>query len=66
VEVLPDRFDKYGRPIDETRGGPEQEIVERLAHQFTDVLDGRASWKDLVKVFLDDGARGEGGASRRR
>jgi len=64
--VLPDRFDRDGRQIDRGKGGGEQEMVERLVHGFGDVIDGRQSWKALLKGFWDEsgglggGDRGEG------
>jgi hypothetical protein len=32
------------------------EQVERLAHNFEDVLEGRQSWRGLLRGFLEDAA----------
>jgi hypothetical protein len=62
VEDLPDRFDRDGRRIDgdKDRGaGGSGEMVERLAHDFGDVIDGRKSWKDLLGSFGELGGGGK-------
>jgi hypothetical protein len=65
VEVLPDRFDRDGRPIDKRGGGGlEGEMVEKMVHDFEDVLDGRKSWKGLLKGFFDEAE--SAGHGRRR
>lgn len=61
VEVLPDRFDSDGRPLDRARGG-ESEIVERIARDVGEVLEGRASWRDLLMGVLDDASGVAAGA----
>jgi hypothetical protein len=62
VEELPPRFDKYGRPLDGTRGagfgGGQGEMVEKIMHDFGDVVDGRKSWKDLIGGLVQGGALG--------
>jgi len=86
VEVLPDRFDEDGRPLDRygnsfsrsrsrskggggVGGGDKQtEMVERLASDFGDVMQGRKTWKDLLAELLSDhtgaltGSDGGGGS----
>lgn len=72
--MLPDRFDRDGRPLDGSRGlfgsGGQKEMVERVVRDFGDVVDGRKSWKDLLGTLIGDvgGASGGGGggSSRRR
>ncbi|KAH8586651.1 hypothetical protein B0O99DRAFT_695285 [Bisporella sp. PMI_857] len=56
VEVLPDRFDSKGRLIEASSGGGQQEMAERLARSFGDVVEGRMRWRDLL-TGLADGAR---------
>jgi len=55
VEELPARFDRDGRRIDgggsRDGGGGGGEMVERLAHDFGDVVDGRKSWRELLGSF---------------
>lgn len=48
-------------------------MVERIARDFTDVVDGRKSWKDLLHTFVEQaGGTGvsstgsEGGRQRKR
>jgi len=53
IEVLPDRFDRDGRPLDGS--GRESEMVERIAKGVGEVLEGRGSWKDLLRGLLDEG-----------
>jgi hypothetical protein len=74
VEVLPDRFDKDGRPLDGD-GYPfprQPEMVERIVHDFGDVLEGRQSWMSLLRGFFEEAAGdsrsgdGGGGGGRRR
>ena len=36
---------------DETGG---QEMVERLARDFGDVVDGRKTWRDLLRGFVEE------------
>jgi hypothetical protein len=64
VEVLPDRFDKDGRPLDRS-GGAEQEMVERVVRDFGDVVDGRKTWRDLIGGLVAD-VGDSGGSGRRR
>lgn len=77
IEELPARFDRDGRPL--TRGagrdmnsGGHQEMVERIAKDFTEVIDGRKSWKDLLRGLVEQtGAAeafssGSGGERERR
>lgn len=80
TEVLPDRFDEHGRPLDGSRrgfgagpgAGGEQEMVEKFVSGFGDVVEGRKSWKDLLRGVLDStsdlgaGGGGSPGSSRRR
>jgi len=66
VEVLPDRFDKDGRPLD-SHGHvqpKEIEMVERIVHDFEDVIEGRQSWRSLLRGFFEKGGGSDG--SRRR
>jgi hypothetical protein len=73
TESLPDRFDSHNRRIDHNgdggaSGGPN-EMVERLVSDFTGVLDGRKSWKDMLRGLAESsqgGAAGEGSSRRRR
>ena len=61
VEELPPRFDKHGTPLDGSRGaggGGQGEMVEKLVHDFGDVVDGRKSWKDLLGGLMDGGGLG--------
>jgi len=61
IEELPPRFDRDGRRIDGDRdigGGGSGEMVERLAHDFGDIIDGRKSWKDLLSTFGELGGGG--------
>jgi len=74
VEVLPDRFDREGRYIGRDRSlsrsaaglgggegsGSQQEMVEKLVEGFGDVVEGRASWKDLLKGVLMPELMGQG------
>jgi hypothetical protein len=69
IEELPPRFDKQGRPLDGTRsaGGGQGEMVEKIMHDFGDVVDGRKSWKDMLGGLMQGGglgaALGGGGSS---
>ncbi len=65
VEVLPDRFDKDGRPLDANGHviPKETEMVERIVHDFEDVVEGRQSWKSLLRGFFEEAG---GGRSRPR
>ncbi|RDW91095.1 hypothetical protein BP5796_02260 [Coleophoma crateriformis] len=67
TEVLPDRFDRDGRPLhDRGFGGSSgggNEMVERLVIGFGDVIEGRSSWKDLLRGVLDEDGSGGGSAS---
>lgn len=42
-------------------GGGQQEMVERLVSGFGDVVEGRASWKDLLRGVLAKDLLGGGG-----
>ncbi|KAG9238435.1 hypothetical protein BJ875DRAFT_48530 [Amylocarpus encephaloides] len=69
TEVLPDRFDDNGRPLDRERGfggggGAQGDMVEKLAHDFLDVMDGRKGWKDILGEFVKGAQRGGGGRRR--
>jgi len=77
TEILPDRFDAHGRPLDSSRGfggargggGGEQEMVERFVVGGGDVVEGRKSWKELLRGVLDGGSSsdlGSSGSGRRR
>lgn len=64
VEVLPDRFDDDGRPLNGSRsrgvgakGDGQSEMVEKLASDFGAVMEGKKSWKDMLAGLV-----GEGGA----
>jgi hypothetical protein len=58
--ILPDRFDRDGRPVNGTRGGGrETEMVERIVHDFGDVVDGRKSWRDLLAGFMAEAGAGD-------
>lgn len=52
--------------------GGHQEMVERIAKDFTEVIDGRKSWKDLLRGLVEQtGAAeafssGSGGERERR
>jgi hypothetical protein len=63
VEVLPDRFDKDGRPLDANGHAKpkETEMVERIVHDLEDVIDGRQSWRSLLRGFFEEAG---GGGSR--
>jgi hypothetical protein len=65
VEVLPDRFDKDGRPLDANGHAipKETEMVERIVHDFEDVIEGRQTWRSLLRGFFEEAG---GGGSRRR
>lgn len=55
VEVLPDRFDKNGRPIRrQIEEGPPSEMAERIAMSFEDVVGGKKSWKDLLSDVIGE------------
>lgn len=64
MEVLPDRFDREGRPLPGS-GHPETEMVERIVHDFEDVLDGRQSWKGLLRGFFEESEGGSDHDHRR-
>ncbi|PMD44644.1 hypothetical protein L207DRAFT_542300 [Hyaloscypha variabilis F] len=71
VEILPDRFDKDGRPLDRygnlfnsgarARGvggqgaGDGQEMVERFTREIGDVIEGKKSWVSLLKDIVGGG-----------
>jgi hypothetical protein len=63
--VLPDRFDEDGRPLDGSGHvyPKEQEMVERIVHDFGDVIEGRQSWRSLLRGFFEEA--GGGGSGRR-
>jgi hypothetical protein len=65
VEMLPDRFDEEGRPLDRegnefsrtrgsVRGGGQQEMVEKLTRDFGDVVSGKKTWKDMLRGVVED------------
>jgi hypothetical protein len=55
VEELPPRFDKDGRPLGRELGeGPEVEMVERIVNDFKDVLEGRQTWRSLLRSFWEE------------
>ena len=62
VDVLPDRFDGVGRPIEREGGVVETEMVERLVHGFGDVIGGKSSWKDLLRGLIDEAGGHEAGS----
>ncbi|PBP19994.1 hypothetical protein BUE80_DR009189 [Diplocarpon rosae] len=84
VEVLPDRFDRDGRPLDKYGNsyrskpkdgslaglvgnlgqGGQQEMVEKLVGGFGEVMEGRKSWKDLLRGVVEEGE--ERGSRRKR
>jgi len=45
-------------------GGSQTEMVEKLAHDFGDVMDGKKSWKDMLRGFIEE-AGGVGSGSER-
>jgi len=55
-------------------GGGQTEMVEKLATGFGEVMEGRKTWKDLLRGFVEDaGSAGgspsgsdRGSSSRRR
>jgi len=77
VEVLPDRFDRDGRRIDGDDRGiggrwkgkgiagafGNKEMVEKLVGDLGDVVDGRKSWKDLLREVVE-GVGGSGAGKR--
>lgn len=61
MEVLPDRFDREGRPLNgHGHSNSETEMVERIVHDFEDVLDGRQSWKSLLRGLFEEPEGGHG------
>lgn len=83
IELLPDRFDQEGRYIGRDRslsrsgagsGGDQQqqEMVEKIVTGVGQVLDGRATWKDLLLGVVPEllgsgsGSEGGGGGGERR
>lgn len=74
VEVLPERFDRDGRPLyrDRNRSGSREgdiakefgggnEMVERVVRGVGDVIAGKQTWGDLLLGLVED--RGVGGDS---
>lgn len=57
VEILPDRFDKNGRPIRQIEQGPQSEMVERIARDFGDVVGGKKTWRDLLSGVIGEAGR---------
>jgi len=43
-------------------GSGQKEMVEKLAGDFGDVMEGRKTWKDLLRGFVEE-AGGAGGTS---
>lgn len=43
-------------------GSGQKEMVEKLAGDFGDVMEGRKTWKDLLRGFVEEAA-GAGGSS---
>jgi hypothetical protein len=41
-------------------------MVERIARDFSDVVDGRKSWKDLLRGFFDEASGSGNGDDRER
>jgi hypothetical protein len=39
-------------------------MVERIVHDFEDVIEGRQSWRSLLRGFFEEAAGG-GGSQRR-
>jgi hypothetical protein len=68
VEDLPPRFDGDGKPLQRGGGGgsPQMEMVERIVHGFGDVVDGRKSWRDLLRGFVDEAGGSGSGSDRDR
>jgi len=64
VELLPDRFDKDGRLLDANGHAKpkETEIVERIVHDFENVIEGKQSWRSLLRGFFEEA--GGGGSHR--
>jgi len=50
------------------RGAGQQEMIERVVSDFGDVVDGRKSWKDLLRGLMEEQGSNSGsdGARRRR
>lgn len=72
VELLPDRFDEQGRPLDRhgdifstfkslrglSGGGKQSEMVEKIVRDVGDVVEGRKTWRDmLADVVREQGRR---------
>ena len=53
-------------------GSGQKEMVEKLAGDFGDVMEGRKTWKDLLRGFVEEaggggaGGRSESGSDRER
>ncbi|KAH8676734.1 hypothetical protein BGZ60DRAFT_264545 [Tricladium varicosporioides] len=65
--VLPDRFDRDGRLIERghsSRKTPESEMVERVVHSFGDVVEGRKTWKDMLKELVESSQGMDSGSDR--
>lgn len=74
--------DRDDEDEEEGGGGGSHEMVEKWAKDFGDVIEGKKSWKDLLRGFveeagglggaggsresLDDGDGGDRGGGRRR
>lgn len=70
IEVLPDRFDREGKPLNDhgfggLGGGSEHEMIERLVTGFGEVIEGRSSWKDLLSGVLEESGGSRNGMRRR-
>lgn len=46
--------DRDGERDDEHEGGGGQEMVEKFARDFGDVFEGRKTWKDLLRGFVEE------------
>lgn len=53
VEILPNRFDSEGRPLDRGGHDGQREMVEKIVLDFGDAVDGKKKWKDLLKDLVD-------------
>lgn len=43
-------------------GGGESEMVERIVKDVGDVVEGKRTWKDLLRGFVDDAGTGGAGS----
>lgn len=73
MELLPDRFDEHGRPIDSrerTRSrerdtvarefGNGNEMVEKVVRGVGEVVEGRKTWGELLRGLVVDSGIADG------